>query len=77
MVLLWLAGLDVLDGNPLFSGPFQQLATDVFRPVVDPNGAWFAAPFDDPVKAPDHALCGQRKVDLDAQPLAVEPALCG
>ena len=52
-VLLWLSGLDALDGNPLFVGPDQQLATDVFRAVVDPYGAGFAAPFDDPVQAPD------------------------
>ena len=45
-VLLWLSGLDVLDGNPLFLGPDQQLATDVVRAVVDPDGAGFAAPFD-------------------------------
>ena len=45
-VLLGLTGLDVLDGNTVFRGPDQQLATDVFRAVVDPNGAWLAAPFD-------------------------------
>jgi len=33
-VLLWLAGLDVLDCDPPFLGPFQQLATDVFRAVT-------------------------------------------
>ncbi len=49
-VLLGLAGLDVLDGDPMFLGPYQQLATDVFRAVVDPYGAGLAAPFDDPVQ---------------------------
>lgn len=29
-VLLRLAGLDVLDGDPLFFNPFQELATDLF-----------------------------------------------
>ena len=29
-VLLELAGLDVLDGNPLTRSPFHQFATDVF-----------------------------------------------
>lgn len=38
-VLLRLAGLDVLDRNPMFLSPFHQLATDVFRVVVDPDGA--------------------------------------
>jgi len=52
-VLLRLTWLDVLDGNPLFLGPYQQLATDVFGAVVDPYGAGFAAPFYDAVKAPD------------------------
>ena len=28
--ILRLSGLDVLDCNPLFLGPFQQLATDIF-----------------------------------------------
>ena len=32
-VLLRFAGLDVLDGNPMFLSPYQQLATDVFRPL--------------------------------------------
>jgi len=45
-VLLWLAGLDWLDGYAAFLGPDQQLATDVFRAVIDPNCAGFAAPFD-------------------------------
>jgi hypothetical protein len=45
-VLLGLAGLDVLDGDAAFLGPDQQLATDVFRAVVDPYGARLAAPFD-------------------------------
>ena len=49
-VLLGLAGLDVLDGDAPLFGPDQQLATDVFRAVVDPCGAWLAAPFDDPVQ---------------------------
>lgn len=62
----------MLDDNPLFLGPFHQLAADVFGAIVGPYGSWLAAPFDDPVKAPDHALGGQGKVDLDAQPFAVE-----
>ena len=33
-VLLRLAGLDVLDGNPMFLSPFHQLFTDVFRAVA-------------------------------------------
>ena len=48
-VLLWLAVLDVLDGNPMTRGPFLQLFTDVFRAVIDPNSAGLAAPFDDPI----------------------------
>ena len=44
--MLRLAGLDMLDDNPLFPGPFQQLATDVFRAVIDPDDLWLAAPFD-------------------------------
>ena len=42
MVSLRLAGLDMLDDNPLFPGPFQQL--------IDPDYLWLAAPFDDPVQ---------------------------
>ena len=29
-----LAGLDMLDGNPMFLGPFCQLSTDVFRAIA-------------------------------------------
>ena len=49
-VLLRLAGLDVLDGDAPPRSPYQQLATDVFRAVINPNGAWLAAPLDDPIK---------------------------
>ena len=45
-VLLRLAGLDVLDGDAPLFGPDQQLATDVFRAVVDPYRPWLPAPFD-------------------------------
>lgn len=71
-VLLGLAGLDVLDRNAPFLGPYQQFATDVFRAVVGPYGSRLAAPFDDAVEAPDDAFGRQREVDLDPQPLAVE-----
>lgn len=71
-VLLRLAGMDVLDRDALFLSPDQQLATDVFRAVVDPYGAGFSALFNDPIKAPYHPFGWQREVDLDAQALAVE-----
>ena len=45
-VLLWLAGLDVLERDAAFLGPDQQLAADVFRAIVDSYGAGLAAPFD-------------------------------
>ena len=45
-VLLWLTGLDVPDGNPMFFRPFHQLFTDVFWAIIDPNGAGLATPFD-------------------------------
>ncbi len=48
--LLGLSGLDMLDGNLMFPGPFHHLATDVFGAVVDPYRAWLAAPFDDLIK---------------------------
>ncbi len=49
-VLLGLTRLDVLDGNPLLFGPFQQLATDVFRVIIDPDCPGFSSPFDDAIK---------------------------
>jgi hypothetical protein len=61
-VLLRLAWLDVLDGNPMFLGPFHQLFTDVFRAVVHPDGAGLAPPFDDPVEAADDPFGWQREV---------------
>jgi hypothetical protein len=48
-VLLRLAGLDVLDCNPMARSPYQQLFADVFWAVIDPNGGRLAAPFDDAV----------------------------
>ena len=75
-VLLGLSGLDMLDGNPMFLGPFRQLSTDVFRAIVHPNGAGLSAPFNDAVKAPDDSFGGQAKIDLDAQTFAVEVPSC-
>ena len=48
-VLPGLSGLEVQDRDPQFVSPDQRLATDVFRAVVDPYGAVFAVPIDDPV----------------------------
>ena len=45
-VLVRLTGLDVLDRDAQFLIPDQQLATDVFRAVVDPYRARLAPPFD-------------------------------
>ncbi len=39
-VLLGLPGLDVLDCDALFLGPYQQLATDVFRAVTPSERRW-------------------------------------
>ena len=66
-VLLGLPRLDVQDSNPMFFVPYQQLATDVLRAVVDPDGAGLAAPFDDPVEASDDPFGGEREVDLYPQ----------
>jgi len=71
-VLLWLSGLDALDSISLFLIPYQQLATDVLRSVVDLYGAWLAAPLDDPIEASGDAFGGQREVDLNAQAFPVE-----
>jgi len=71
-VLLGLAGLDMLDGNPMTRSPFLQLFTDIFWAVIHTNSAGLSPPFDDPIKAPDHTLSRQGKVDLYAQPFAVE-----
>ena len=49
-VLLGLPRLDMQDRNPLFRSPYHQLFTDVFRAIIDTNGAWLATPFDDPVQ---------------------------
>ena len=54
---------------PRLEAPDQQLATDVFRAVVDPFGAGFATPLNDTVQAADDPFGWQREVDLDAQPL--------
>jgi len=63
-VLRWLAGLDVLDGNPMFLSPFRQLFADVFRAIVDPDGSRLAAPFDNPFQTADHPLGRQGCRDI-------------
>jgi hypothetical protein len=71
-ILPGLSRLDMPDRNSQRFSPFQQLAADLVRAVVDTNGARSAAPFDDRGKAADDPLRRQRKVDLDAQTFAVE-----
>jgi hypothetical protein len=71
-ILLRLSGLDVAQGNSLRFGPSNQFATDIFRSIIHTNGERFAAPLDDLVQAADDAFSRQRKIHLDAQPLAVE-----
>ena len=71
-VLPGLIGLDMLDGNPMFFSPLHQLFTDVFRAVVNPNGAWLAAPFNNPIKAPDDSFGEQREIRFDPRPFAIE-----
>lgn len=75
-VLLGLSWLDMLDGDAPVRSPYQQLATDVFGAVVDPNGAGLAAPLDDPVKASDHALGWQGKVYLCSPLLSGGITIC-
>jgi hypothetical protein len=41
-------------------------------PRGDPNSFWFSTPFDDPIEAANNRFGGQIKLDLDAEPLAVE-----
>ena len=72
-VLLRLSGLDVLDGDALFLCPYSERLADVFGAIVDPDHAWFSAPFNDPVEAASDPLCGQRKVYyFYPQPFAIE-----
>ena len=71
-ILLWLARLDVVQGDALVLSPFHQLATDLLRTVVHPNGIWLAAPFNDLVQAADHTLGGKREIHFDTQPFTVE-----
>jgi hypothetical protein len=71
-VLLRLSGFNVLDDNALFLGLYQQLATDIFWAIINPNSFWFSTPFDDPVEAAKNPFCWQREIDLDAKPFAVK-----
>ena len=50
-ILLRLARLDMLDCDIAALGPFQKLAADEFRAVVDPNACRLTTPFDDLVHA--------------------------
>ena len=58
-ILLRFARLDMLDCDVAFFSPFQELATDVFRSIINPNALRFSPPLDDPVQAPDHPLSRQ------------------
>ena len=71
-VLLRFPGLDVVQGDALLLGPDYQRGADVFRTIIHSCRQRYAAPFDDLVQRPDHALSREREVDLNAQPLTVE-----
>ena len=58
-VLLRLAGLDVLDVDAHIFRPCHQLATDVFRAIIDPDCRQLPAPFDDPVQGANAATIRQ------------------
>jgi len=45
-ILLRLARLDMLDRDVAFLRPFQELATDVFQPIINPNAFWSSPPLD-------------------------------
>lgn len=70
-VLLWLAWLDESGVRPALGCSNQGNRADVFRSVVAADYIRFAASFDNPVERSDHALGWQRKIDLDAQSLAI------
>jgi len=55
-ILLRLSGLDVDQSDALFLSLFHQFSADVFRPNIDTNCEWLAAPFDDLVQALDYAF---------------------
>lgn len=71
-VLLRLAVLDIAEPDPVPLGPDDQGCAYVFRTVVHPNGAGFAAPFDNPIKGPRRAQGRQRQINFNSQTLAVE-----
>ena len=50
-ILLWLAGLDMIDLNVARLSPIPQFATDIFRAVINADCLRLAAPFNDPVQA--------------------------
>ena len=55
-ILLRLARLDMLDRDVEFFRPFQELATDLFRPIINSNALRSSPPLDDTVQASDNPL---------------------
>ena len=49
---LWIARLDILQGELLLFGPVLQSMADILRSVVAPQFFWFASLFDDPLQSP-------------------------
>jgi hypothetical protein len=58
--------------RPVAWMPRDLLTKSPFHSVYRTLSTWFPPPFQDAVEAPDDAFRMQGKVDLDAQPLAVE-----
>jgi len=71
-ILLGLAGLDVEDADTALLRLGLQLATDIFRPIVDAYAHWLSAPFDDLVKRANNPGSRKGEVDFDAETFTVE-----
>ena len=73
-ILVRVARLDELDLNAAFLGPFHGCVPDVLGSIVATNLRGLTTPLDQLVQRPDHAISGQREIDLDSQRLAVKIA---
>src|SRR5690606_23298234 len=71
-VLLWLTWLDIFKPNTATYSPGDDRRTEVFRPVVAPNGDGFSAAIDELFKRAYHSFRRQREVQLNTKRLAVD-----
>ena len=70
-ILVWLAWLDILDGDTFGRCPFGEHLRDQFRPIVQPYGIGWAVAVNQAVQRADQPRRWDRCANFDDQALSI------